>query len=186
MTMPRLFALLTITLIALSTGWLVKEPTITVKTEPLEIPDNIDYYMSQVNYQAMTTEGTQHYRLRSPYLEHFIREDVSHIQQPDIDYNTETAQWLVRSSTGYIQHQQGILELNQQATVNRINTEQPVKLSSDQILLNPDLDLIEIPKPLTMTSNQLYLEADSAKIDMKVNHFQFQQVNATYQPSQEL
>ena len=182
MTPVRILALIIITLFALSAGWLVDQPTLSEKNEPLIIPDNIDYYLSAVNYHVMNSEGTSHYRLRSPYLEHFIREDVSHIQHPDIDYNSDSSKWVMRSVKGLLQHQSEILELNQQAVVFRIDSDQPVKLASEKIILIPDADLIKLPEPLTLTSNELFLEADSAQMDLKTNLYQFQQVRATYQP----
>jgi hypothetical protein len=57
------------TVAAIAIGWLY-EPKITISRPDLEIPTNIDYFLSGVQYKSMNDQGNLDFMMQSPYLEH--------------------------------------------------------------------------------------------------------------------
>lgn len=179
---PRFLFILMLALIAaVVAGWFFDRQSLPLAQNPLQIPDNIDYYLTGVKLKSFDQQGLPDYQLNSPYLEHFVREDISIIQQPDIRYFSAQADWMMSAQQGKLIHQSDIIELQQKASVKRNQLDNSMHLTSEQMIFNPDLDTVELPVALRMQSNQLDLNAQSALLDMKHDHHVFQRVNATYQ-----
>ena len=166
---------------AIISGWFFDRQSLPVVQNPLQIPDNIDYYLAGIKLKTYNEQGEPHYQLNSPYLEHFVREDISMIQQPDIRYFDQQADWQMSSRQGKLIHQDETLELNQDASLQRQRPQQWLLVKSEQMIFHPNQETIHLPQPLTLHSNELELKADSARLDIKNNHHLFQRVSAIYQ-----
>ena len=175
-----LFTGLVLVSIAIGIGWFYDRRLVPATTDALLLPDNIDYYLSQVNYRAMNQQGTIHYQLRSPYLEHYIREDISQIQQPDIQLNGEQSAWQIQAAKDTLQHREEVFELQQKVEMLRSSVVDPMRLNTELMVLRPQTNLIEIPAALTLISSQLQLQASSAMLDIDKSQYQFTRVKATH------
>ncbi len=178
----RFLLMFIVTLIgAIIAGWFFDRQHLSIVQNPLQIPDNIDYYLSGVKLKTFNQQGTPGYQLNSPYLEHFVREDISIIQQPDIRYFSDSADWLMAAEQGKLIHREDIIELQQKASIKRNQINSSMHLTSEQMIFNPDQETVELPVALRMQKDQLDLKAQSALLDMKHEHHVFQRVNAIYQ-----
>ncbi len=71
---------------AVAVGWVYESKSKTTTQRPeLEIPTDIDYFLTELNYRIFNRAGSLDYQLQSPYLEHFIRDDVSRVKQPVVE-----------------------------------------------------------------------------------------------------
>lgn len=166
---------------ALTAGWFIESRPAVVITNSLEVPDNIDYYLAEVNYRVFNDSGEPSYQLQAPYLEHFIREDLSQITQPDIQYYAENNQWQMTADQGTLKHEKEILELSQQVRLKRVDLNNPLLLTSELMVFTPNDEQLEIPQKLQVKTNDLELQADSALMDIKNNRHEFHHVKAIYQ-----
>jgi LPS export ABC transporter protein LptC len=181
MKLRFLFIFMLTLLAAVVAGWFFDRQNLPMVQNPLQIPDNIDYYLSGVKLKSFDKQGSPDYQLNTPYMEHFVREDISLIQQPDIRYFSDDADWLMAAKKGKLIHKSEIIELQQKASIRRNQINNSMHLISEQMIFNPDQETVELPVALTMHSDQLDLKAQSAMLDMKHERHVFQRVNATYQ-----
>ncbi len=149
----------------------------------LSMPDNIDYYLSQVDYRAMNDQGRLNYHLRTPHLEHYIREDISRIEQPELELFSDQSHWSLQSGKGTLQHQQEQFELTRAVVLKRQSPRNPVQLNTSEMQLLARVNIVHIPQPLTLKTPTLDLQADSARIHLNRDQLFFSNVKATYQTS---
>ncbi len=168
---------------ALSMGWFFNDQKPGATSSPLQIPDNIDYYLSNINYKSMNQQGSLHYFLQSPLLQHYIQEDISHIQQPVIQFNGDKSNWLIHSEAALLQHKNEKFELRKQVRLKR-NSQLPMLLTTDLMFLKPQQNLVQIPQDMTVTTDSVNLQAASAELDMNKNTYKFKRVKAIYQQDQ--
>ena len=173
--------LIVVVAIAVTAGWLFDPRSETTGEPALQAPDNIDYYMTGVDYRAFDDQGRLQYRLHTPYLEHFIREDASHLQTPRIDYYAEDGRVQLESTSGVLNHPQDILDLRREVRLSRRHGAVPFELTSDALILHSADERIEIPAPLTLLQRGLTLHAADATLDMKTGQHRFSRVRATYE-----
>ncbi|MDJ0833460.1 MAG: LPS export ABC transporter periplasmic protein LptC [Gammaproteobacteria bacterium] len=165
---------------AVSIGWFFETRPSRLQLSPLEVPDNIDYYLANFSYRALDDNGLPHFELQSPYLEHYIREDVSQIEQPFIIYQADPHEWRASAEQGSLSHQQELLQLNRQVDLQRIGNQQPLQLNTEVMILETRNDQIELPEAVKITTDTMILHADNASLDILKNYYQFNQVRATY------
>lgn len=165
---------------ALGIGWFFDSQKVISKKNELQVPDNIDYYLAGVNYHAFNDQGLTRFQLRSPYLEHFIREDTSHLIQPTLNYFTDTGEWKLSAKKGSLQHKTEIFQLQQQASVRSFNTKDPFTVNSELMVFKSESELLEIPQALQIYSQDLKLNAASAVLDLKNDLHEFVRVKAIY------
>jgi LPS export ABC transporter protein LptC len=180
---PFLLMFVALLVIAVVVGWFYNRQMLPVAQNTLQIPDNIDYYLAGVNLKSFNQQGKTSYQLKTPYMEHYVREDISVIQQPDMQYFADDANWSMTAQKGTLTHQTDLYEFQQQVSVQRLQADQSMLLTSDQMIFNPDQKTMNLPVALQMTSNRLNLHAASAMLDMKNEQHVFQRVNATYNPA---
>jgi len=178
-----LFLILLLIGSALIAGWFFNlQPLQNTPSQVLQIPDNIDYYLDQVDYRAMNGQGKLHYKMQAARLEHYIREDVSQIAQPRFQLNGDNARWQIQSETATLQHRQQRFELQQQVLLRRQSTASPMRLQTHLLILQPEQNQADIPQHLTLQSASLSLQAASAQLNMKTGQYRFNRVKATYSP----
>jgi LPS export ABC transporter protein LptC len=175
-----IFLVLSGTVIALVSGWLLDESRITTTQNPLEVPDNIDYYLTNVNFLAFNDQGDTRFRLQAPHLEHHIREDTSELTQPSLDYHADSGQWKLSADRGSFQHGSEIFQLRDQARIRRLNIN-PFTLDSTLFIFESQTERLTVPQALQIESPSLRLKAQSAVLNMKTSRHQFNGVMATYE-----
>jgi LPS export ABC transporter protein LptC len=176
-----LFLFLMMLIIAVVIGWFYNRQILPVAQNQLQIPDNIDYYLSGVKMKSFNEQGNTSYQLNSPFLEHYVREDISVIQQPDIHYFADNGDWSMSAREGKLIHKTDIYEFQQQVEIQRTHTSQAMQLTSEQMIFNPDKKTLKLPVALQMKTDRLDLHAASAMLDMKNEQHVFQRVNAIYE-----
>lgn len=138
-------------LIAIVVGWVYQSQTSTSVSKPeLEIPIDIDYFLSQVEYRVMAKNGKLDYRLRSPYLEHFKREDISQLEAPEIEIYRNQQHWRVQADRAEMRHQENILQFIDNVRLQGDNT----NIMADKAIF----DLDENVYRLTNTKSIYYNE----------------------------
>jgi len=178
-----LFAIILMISIATGVGWFYDGRILPSTSSTLQLPDNIDYYLSKVNYRSMNEKGDVHYLLLTPYLEHYIREDISQIQQPEIQLNGDLSAWLIQATNGSLQHAEEVFELQQEVEMLRNSELDPMRLNTELLILMPRSNLIEIPQHLSLVSSRLNLKADSATLNIDENRYRFNRVKAIHRPA---
>lgn len=166
--------------IAHGIGWFFDSQKVIIGEDELQVPDNIDYYLAGVDYQAFNDQGLPRFHLKTPYLEHFILEDTSHLRQPSIDYYAQSGQWNLSAKTGTLQHKSEIFQLQQQASIRSFSSTDPFVVNSELMVFKSELERLEIPQQLAITSPRFKLKAASAVLDLKNNRHEFVRVKATY------
>ena len=174
-----LYALLAIA--ALIAGRFVETPSPIVIKPREKPPDNIDFYLSGVDYRAMDRDGRLRYRLRSPLLEHYLREDISRVQQPAIEYRLPGKRWRLAARQGEMQHRQDRLLLQQGVRLQR-EGRRPMQLDTERLELQTEARIARLPESLRLESPGLQLEADSAVLQLGEGRYRFQRVRAVHQP----
>lgn len=111
-------------LIAIAVGWVYQSQTSTSVSKPeLEIPVDIDYFLSQVKYRVMAKSGKLDYELRSPYLQHFKQQDISRLETPEIRIFRNQEPWQIQADSAELFHQENILEFIDNVRLQGKNTD---------------------------------------------------------------
>ena len=168
--------------VALFAGWFLDEPPAPEVVDQLRVPDNIDYYLADVDYRAFNESGTVRYQLQTPYLEHYIREDISHLRVPRLHYHDDDgSQWRLGADEGSLLHASEQFELRQQALLERQHGDRPMQLASQVFRFDSQAEQLEVPQDLTLTSPGLQLNAANALLDIGNQRYRFHRVRAVYQ-----
>jgi len=167
--------------VAIGIGWFFDTQPAITKTSELEVPDNIDYYLTGAKFKAFDSNGQPHYELKSPYLEHFIREDRSDLNKPEIHYFKDNQSWHILAQQGSLYHPTELLKLSQQVKMQRLDELDPLQLEAELMEFDPNRNLVNIPQALTLKTDELLLHAHSAVFDIHNKRYQLQRVKATYQ-----
>lgn len=166
--------------IAIAVGWIYqsqKKP-IEIRAD-LEIPVDIDYYLSKVKYRVMAKSGKLDYELRSPFLQHFKQEDISRIDRPEIDIYRKDQHWQVEAKTAEMRHQQNTLYLIDNVLMQR-QGEEPMQLSTQLLRFESDNDLVIGEQGVTITSKNTQIDADRAVFDLEKNVYSLTNTKAVY------
>ncbi len=182
MTRPRRFLVYGLLAIAaLVIGRFVQTPSPVLMQPPQEVPDNIDFYLAGVDYRAMDEQGRLRYRLRTPLLEHYRREDVSRVQRPSMEYRLPRQRWRLEARQGELKHREERLLFEREVTLRREGG-RPMQLRTERLDLYSDARLATLPRPLLLETPTLRLEADSARLQLDSGRYRFDRVRAVHQP----
>ncbi len=180
MKLSGIILVLSAGIIAIAVGWIYqsqKKPA-EARTE-LEIPVDIDYYLSKVTYRVMAKSGNLDYELRSPYLQHFKQEDISRIDLPEIDIFRNDQHWQVKAKTAEIRHQQNTLLLIDNVLMQR-QGEEPLQLSAKLLRFESDNNLLIGDQGVTITGINTQIDAENAVFDLDKNIYRMTNTRAIY------
>jgi LPS export ABC transporter protein LptC len=165
---------------AIAVGW-VYESRLRTKIEraDLVIPDNIDYYLTNLRYRAMKTDGNIDYEFNSPRLEHYPRTDVSIIEVPSLQIFRDRDHWQVDAINGELVHQDNIFHLRDQVVMQR-HGNNPLQMYGESISFEPDRDLVTSDAKISMRSKQARIDAEQAFLDLAGGVYRFNKTRATY------
>ena len=151
---------------AVAVGWIYESRLRSkIKIAELIIPDNIDYFLTDLNYRAMNDSGNLDYEFSSLRLEHYPRNDVSLIETPLLQIYREPDRWQVKALQAEFLHQENLLRLTQQVVMRKTGTE-PVEMLTESIRFEPDKDLVSSEASVLLLSKQTRIEADRAVFDL--------------------
>lgn len=165
---------------AIAAGW-INETRLRPITEraDLMIPDNIDYYLTNLRYRSMNSDGNVDYEFNSPRLEHYPRTDVSTIEIPSLKIFRDRDHWQVDANTGEFEHQLNVLHLRESVVMQR-QGDNPLRINAESISFEPDRDLVVSDSTISMLSDQAMIEAEGAVFDLGGKVYRFNNTRATY------
>jgi len=167
-------------LMAVAAGWVYES---RVRTEPdtaaLEIPDNIDYFLTNMNYRAVDANGNLDYEFSSSRLEHRPLNDVSHIQQPSLSIYRDADRWQVDAQQGQLQHADNLLWLQRQVLMQKFGAI-PFQLRTESIRFDPGRNLVRSDRRVLMLGRQARIEADTAVFDLASKVYRLGRTRAVY------
>jgi len=165
---------------AIALGW-VYESRLRPEDEKtdLNIPSNIDYFLTNLHYRAMNIEGTLDYEFNSPRLEHYPGADVSNIEQPSVQIYRETDHWLVDALDGELLHGENILRLRNQVVIQK-RGDNPFQMYTESIRFEPDRDLVSSEAKVLIRSKQGQIEAEQAVFDLAGQIYRFSKTHSVF------
>lgn len=169
-------------MLAIVVGWVyqaqLKESEIP--TAGLEIPDNIDYYFTDMTYRAMKDNGEPDYLFKSPRLEHLVRGDTSLIETPEVIIFDNGSRWQVSAEQGQLFHQTEVLQLEREVIMKK-DGDDPLRLQTEIAVFEATEETVNFPQSVLMSSTDASISAGSATFDLKNNVFRFNQTRTVYQ-----
>ena len=165
---------------AIALGW-VYESRLRPEDEKtdLNIPSNIDYFLTNLHYRAMNIEGTLDYEFNSPRLEHYPGADVSNIEQPSVQIYRETDHWLVDALDGELLHGENILRLRNQVVIQK-RGDNPFQMYTESIRFEPDRDLVSSEAKVLIRNKQGQIEAEQAVFDLAGQIYRFSKTHSIF------
>jgi LPS export ABC transporter protein LptC len=167
-------------IVAIAAGWIYESRLRPeVERADLVIPDNIDYFLTNMRYRSMSTEGALDYEFNSRRLEHYRLNDVSHIEVPSLRIYRKTSQWKVDALKGEFLHQDNLLRLRQQVVMQK-QGRNPMQMYTESIRFEPDRDLVSSEASVLIHSKQARIEAEQAIFDLAGEVYRFSKARTTY------
>lgn len=165
---------------AIAVGWVYESRSKNnlARTE-LEIPTDIDFFLSQLNYRVFNSSGGLDYQLQSPYLEHFIKNDISRIEQPIIQVYRDSGDWRVEALRGAILHRQEWVQLDNDVVMEKIGAES-IRVRSDSIIFKPEQDQVTTKTTVIIESNGARITGDQAFFDLRNEVYSLTNTRAIY------
>lgn len=137
-------------IIAIAVGWVYQsQDTIVEKRTELEIPVDIDYYLSKVKYRAMTESGELDYMLQSPYLQHFKQADISRLDKPKIDIYRNGLHWQAEANSAEMIHKLNSLHLIEDVRLTNQNSQ----IDADSAVFDLDRNIYSLTNTKTIFYN---------------------------------
>jgi len=165
---------------AVAAGWIYQSQSrFEQGRAELVIPDNIDYFFTDLKYRVMTEAGTLDYEFQSKRLEHRPLNDVSHIEVPSLQIYRDAGQWQIDSQQGELQHQHNLLRLQDQVVMLRLGAH-PMQIYTESIRFEPDRDTITSESSILMQSVNARIEAEQGIFDLANNVFSLTKARTIY------
>lgn len=165
---------------AIAVGW-VYESSLrpVVERARLPIPDDIDYFLTNMRYRQTNAQGELEFQFESPRLEHYPLNDVSSIEQPSMQIYDEKNPWLVDALAGEFQHGNNLLHLSRQVVMQKQGPS-PLQVYGESIRFEPDREWISADSEILMVSPRGRIQARSAEFDLAARIYRFSGARATY------
>lgn len=165
---------------AVAVGWIYQSRSQDILSGPeLEIPTDIDFFLSQMKYRVFNESGDLDYQLNSPYLEHFIKDDISRIEQPIIRIYRDNSDWQVKASRGDILHQQEWLRLENNVVLQKLGGES-IQFRSESMLFKPEQDLLVSEENVIIEYDNARISGDEAIFDLRNEVYLLKNTRAIY------
>ncbi len=181
MKLRLLFLVVILGIGAIALGW-VYESRIRSEEDKVDlaIPDNIDYFLTNLHYRVMNTDGALDYEFRSPRLEHYPSSDVSAIEVPSMKiYRGAGDHWLADALNGEFRHRENLIRLRNQVVIQR-QGDNPFQMYTESIRFEPDLNLVTSEAKVLMRSKQAQIEAEQAIFDIGAMVHRFSKTHSVY------
>ena len=180
MKISSVFLSISAVVIAIAAGWIYQSQSKVSETRAeIEIPVDIDYYLSKVSYRVMNEEGMLDYHLRTPYLRHYRGDDISKIDKPEIDIFRKNEHWQVVAQTAEMLHKFNILKLIDNVVMEK-QSEEVMLFSAEIMQFESDLDLVTSERRVRLVSKNSQIDADKAVLDLDKNIYRFTNTRAIY------
>ena len=180
MNLRVIVAVVVFGIVAIALGWVYESQLkFKVPSAELVIPNNIDYYLTHIDYRVTNVEGNLDYEFSSPRLEHRPSTDISHIVSPAMQIYRVSEHWLVNSEQAQIQHRNNILMLQQNVVLQKLGDD-PLHLTTETLQFEPDRDLVTMPEKVLIRSNSAQIEAEQATFNLNSKVYLLQKARTVY------
>lgn len=167
-------------IIAVAAGWIYESRLRPgIETGGLIVPDNIDYFLTNLNYRAVNASGELDYEFTSRRLEHYPRGDVSLIEVPAVSIYRASDHWRIDAMQGELQGRGSLLWLRQQVVMQKTGVD-PLQILTESIRFEPERDLVSSETAVLMRSKQARIEAETAVFDLAAGVYQLTSTRAIY------
>lgn len=147
------------------------------------IPQNIDTYMVDAQIRNFDESGQLSHQIDTPYIEHWQKEDVSQLQQPEVEwFQTNASAWST-AQRGTLEHQSNELLLQGEVYLlqSRYNGN-PMTMASDWMRMNLDSETAESPATLVQSFDWI-THAASMQAELKPGRYFLTQICTYYDRS---
>ena len=180
MKISSVFLLMSAIVIAVAAGWIYQSQSKVSETRvELEIPIDIDYYLSAVNYRVMNEQGLLDYRLKTPYLQHYRVDDISKIDTPVIDIFRKNQHWQVSAQSAEMLHKINTLKLVDDVLMEK-QSEEKMLVRAEVMHFESDLDQITGERDVRLINRNSQINADKAVFDLDKNIYRLTNTRAFY------
>ena len=164
---------------AIAIGWVYesRKPPAEDK-ESMLIPDDIDYYLSNLHYREINADGELEFEFHSPRLEHYPLNDISSIEKPSIQIHGDEP-WRVDSLDGEFRHQKEILHLSRQVVMQK-QGKLPMQVYGESLVFESRRNRITSDTDILVISAQGKLNAENAVFDLSEKIYRFNRARAVY------
>ena len=150
-----------------------------VESRELVVPDDIDYFLANLEFRAIDERGELEYEFQSPRLEHFPLGDLSRIETPSLQIHGQPHGWRVVAREGEFRHTDNQLYLSRDVVMNRDGAE-PLRLSTESMLFEPERDLVSSDTEVVIETRQGLIRAARASFDLAAGIYRFTRSSAIY------
>ncbi len=165
---------------AIAAGWIYESRLgSSIDTTELVIPDNIDYFLTNLNYRSVGANGRLDYEFSSPRLEHHPRNDVSIIEAPALNIYRQSDNWKISALKGELRHQDNRLWLREQVIMQKTGSDS-FEILTESMRFEPEQDLVSSDTAVLMRSQQAKIEADAAVFDLAGKIHRLTRTRAVY------
>lgn len=158
---PRLILVL-VGLAALS-WWLAERGGDQPPVAPSDAAARVaDYYVRGIEVTTMTPEGRPGRTLRSPELRHFLADETTELDAPDLTVHQQgEPPWLVSAERGWLSADGELLLLQGRVTVDRAAAAgiRPLQLVTSNLRVQPRQDYAETDEHVRVVSRDDEVEA---------------------------
>lgn len=161
-------------------GWVYESKLRSrIETRELVVPDNIDYFLANLNFRSIDDRGEIEYQFQSPRLEHYPRNDVSWIETPSLQIRGDPDGWQIDALEGELQHADNLLRLRRQVVMQREGAD-PLRISTESIRFEPDRELVSSEASVVIESPRGRIEAEQASFDLASGVYRFTNSKGVY------
>lgn len=180
MKLRPLVFILVLGVLAIAVGW-IYESRLRAPAQParLDIPDNIDYFLTNLHYRAVDDLGRLDYEFESRRLEHRPLNDTSLIDQPALRIFRDTERWRISAQQGELQHAEKLMWLRRQVVAHKSGGV-PFELRTESMRFDPVRDLVQSDSGVLLSSPRSRIEADSAVFDLAARIYRLGRTRALY------
>ncbi len=166
---------------AIAIGW-VYESSLRPGEEKAEmvIPDDIDYFLTEVRYRALNEEGKLDFEFLTPRLEHYPHNNVSNIETPSMEVHRDLDPWQIDAINGEYRHADNLLQLTNQVVMQKQGSS-PMRIYSESVRFEPDRDLVTSDSETLMVSPRARIRAQRAEFDLARKIYRFDKTRAVYE-----
>ncbi|MCP4433160.1 MAG: LPS export ABC transporter periplasmic protein LptC [Gammaproteobacteria bacterium] len=167
-------------IVAIAVGWVYQSRIQhTESRAELEIPLDIDYYLSGVTYRVMSKTGNLDYDLKSPYLVHYKHEDLSRIETPLMNIYRKDQHWHIQARVAELLHQSDTFNLIDNVIFER-KGKNPITMNTALLSFDIDNDIVTGQNGVQVISDNARIDADSAIFNLDKNIYSMSKTIAVY------
>jgi LPS export ABC transporter protein LptC len=167
-------------LIAIAAGWIYQSRSTSLAIRPaLDIPSDIDYFMTDFTYRVIDETGNLDYQFQSRYLEHYTQDDISRIEAPVVLVYETNDDWRAEAVIGEMRHRSNTMQLSDNVVMQKMGGD-PMLVRSESIIFEPDRDLFVADQGLVIESSNALIAADEAVFDLHNQVYKLKNTKAVY------